>query len=1039
MGNNHLIIGLGGTGGKIIRALRKSIYEEFRTKEPLLRTRNGQGIVEDKPHPVKLGYLYVDSDESLMLRDEMSWRIPGDTLQIGVASQLLIRGANLLNVLEDPSGNPNVAPWIGPRDQWRDILGSIVGETLGGQKRRLGRFLFACKAGGIEGFVEKLDHQVQELRDKTDEKAVTFHICCGLAGGTGSGSFIDVISLIRKKYNEENDRIILYALLPDTHPPAKWDTGNYHANGFAGLIELNALSVGAFEPWDVCDGKDRIRFRDASGTPVSPVNGCYVFTNENERGKILNLDRDEVSQVVASFLFQKIIMVNSTTWAGALRKMENAENGDGSAETAPGTKIPERSKRFLTFGIKRLVIPEEEIREYLTYEFARQAALQLQYNNWSATQRGYLDSSVNEAFAQYVSDARSHERWTMSDSHLCLETGILPMELQDQWKPIEAEWNTVITNSAQVAMKGEPTTWMATLTRLCEEFYNLRWRGKGVVDFYKTKQGDQAAEASAIVRKLERELFDDWINGKRSMFDLGRILTELRRTLKEKRDFAERKVVEFGDMVKETKGANALLADIRKNNQTWADIGVLSGAFGKRERTIQAQAEVFKRFYAARHRIETWAYAGNLVDKVILEADALAATVATNISLLTELVEGESNQVVQNRFVGLKERIEARCKENESVDLNDQVIKFYKASQVKDFTTRLLGNEEIQRGQSSAVRKAMLEKLGETPTLAKFHQRLTRGVLLDLLETICGEEAEKAHNHMIAEDPRAHRILGNNIVDKLNRDFSGNPLELAHYISELVTRAGLYLSFDGEQEGKKDPDLGGSPCTRVTNYTVIIPKGQEHPQFRADIEEAFKHAYGTKVDFVEGTKANEITMVSIANLFPLRYAKHARFLESKYRSRIDSFGRAKLELHSEGEGKGYPPIFLVSGRDVEILPSLLLARAMKLIGELEDPDTGNKGLYLLTKDERGRDNDPVLLGASDEEIVEKRDVALANRLLSSIQQLLNSDYQHRAKRDEIGVALDKGLAGVAERIPNPLDKRRKAYKEAVTKAEEMLK
>jgi hypothetical protein len=82
---------------------------------------------------------------------------------------------------------------------------------------------------------------------------------------------------------------------------------------------------------------------------------------------------------------------------------------------APGTNIAARSKRFLTFGIKRLVIPEEEIREFLTFQFARQAVLQLQYNHWSKTQQGYLDTPVDEAFAGYVADARNHEMWTMTD------------------------------------------------------------------------------------------------------------------------------------------------------------------------------------------------------------------------------------------------------------------------------------------------------------------------------------------------------------------------------------------------------------------------------------------------------------------------------------------------------------------------------------------------------------------------------------------------------------------------------------------------
>jgi hypothetical protein len=1037
MGNSHLIIALGGTGGKVIRALRKSIYEEFRTKEPQLRTRNGQGIVEDKPHPVKIGYLYVDSSETLMRADDPTWRIPGDTLQLGRASQLRISGANLTNVLENLSAYPNISPWIGPRNSWRDILSSSEAEAAGGQKRRLGRFLFACKTQGTDGFVVKLRNQVAELRRQTNETAVAFHVCSGLAGGTGSGSLIDVVAQIRRIYPEDSNRVVVYALLPDADPPADWDRGNYHANGYAALVELNALSVGAYQPWDVADGKERIRFRDSSGAPFSPVNGCYVFTNENERGKILNLDRDEVSQVVASFLFQKIVMVNLTGWSDTLSRIENAENNpEPPLETAPGTSIAERSKRFLTFGIKRLVIPEEEIREFLTFQFARQAVLQLQYNHWSQTQQGYLDAPVDEAFAQYVADGRNHETWTMSDGHLCLEAGILPMELEDHWKPLEAEWNTVVTIYTQLAMKGESRTWMATLRRLCDDFFDAGWRGKGVGDFYKNKQADQAAQASAIVRKIEHELFENWILGKSgfSMFDIGRILGGLRRFLLEKRDMCDRKVSEFRPMASE---GNALFLDIQKNNRTWADIGPLSGAFGKRERTIQAQAEVFKRYYAARHRIEAWAYAGRLVDKILLELEALAGTVATNISRLTELVEGEANQLVKERFVGLKERIEARCKEDEGVDFNDHIVKFYNARQVREFATRTIGNEEIQSSQAAAVRKAMLEKLGEGPTLAKFHQRLNKGVLLDLVETVCGEEAEKAHNRIIAEDPRTNRILGNNIVDKLYRDYNGNSLQLGQYIGELVARAGLYLNFDSMEMQNTNP--GASQFTFVTNFTVIIPKAQEHPQFHTEIEEAFKNAYGKAVDFVSGSKSNEITMISVANLFPLRYAKPVRFLEAKYKSRIAASERAKLELHSEGDGKAYPPLFLVSGGEVNILPLLLLGRAMKIIQESEDPKTGKTDVCLVTKDERGRDNDPEPLGESDEAIVSSRDVALANRLRMSINALLEKEYQHVARREEIRAEFDRILADLAVRIPNARDERRKAYKEAVTTAEEMIK
>ena len=352
---NHFIIGLGGTGGKIIRALRKSLYQEF----------HGSAIPD-----VGIGYLYVDSSSEMMGIDDPSWKTLGTSVQLPKASQLLITDANLTSRLDNLDSYPGLKHWLGSPDAWRDILNSIVGATLGGQKRRLGRFLFACKAGNYR---EQVQTQVKQLQ-QSGETDVTFHIVLGLAGGTGSGSVIDAVAQLRDLYPDSRRfRILVYALLPDAYPHPNWDTGNYHANGFAALTELNAMSVGSYQPYDVTGVKQRLTLSD-------PFNGCFVFSNENENGLTVDVDRD-LPGIVADFLYQKIVAVNNVNWA-SLGRMENAENGDGSPETAPQGRSPERSKRFLTFGIKRLAIPEEEISEYLTYSFARQAALQLRFNHW---------------------------------------------------------------------------------------------------------------------------------------------------------------------------------------------------------------------------------------------------------------------------------------------------------------------------------------------------------------------------------------------------------------------------------------------------------------------------------------------------------------------------------------------------------------------------------------------------------------------------------------------------------------------------------
>ena len=291
------------------------------------------------------------------------------------AANSLFRRQNLRARLDNIDNYPGIKPWIGDPEQWRDVLGSIIGVTLGGQKRRLGRFLFACKADQYKQQVQSLVKDLQES-GTTD---ITFHVVCGLAGGTGSGSVVDAVSILRDAYpDSKRYRIILYTLLPETYPNPNWDTGNYHANGFAALLELNALSVGRFAPTDLLGVKGRLNVGD-------PFNGCYVFTNENENGLTVDVDK-QLPAIMADFLYQKTVGTRDISWP-TLGRWENAENGDGTPERAPGSNHPERSKRFLTFGIKRLTVPEQEIGEYLTYNFARQAALQLRYNTLVGHQR----------------------------------------------------------------------------------------------------------------------------------------------------------------------------------------------------------------------------------------------------------------------------------------------------------------------------------------------------------------------------------------------------------------------------------------------------------------------------------------------------------------------------------------------------------------------------------------------------------------------------------------------------------------------------
>jgi hypothetical protein len=960
MSQNHLIVGLGGTGGKIIRAFKKTILQEFRT---------------DKPDKVNIEYLYVDSSAEMMALDDPTWKILGKSVQLGKNQQLLIQGADLSAQLESINNFPGIKSWIGSKEQWRDILNSIVGEVLGGQKRRLGRFLFACKA---KDYRQQIQNLVRDLQQK-GSTAITFHICCGLAGGTGSGSLIDVLSQIREMYpSSRTHRIIIYALLPETHPKPNWDTGNYHANGYAALMELNSLSVGAWEPHDVTGSKDRLKLQD-------PFNGCYLFCNENDNGLSVDIHKD-IPSIVADFLYQKLVAVDELSWT-TLSRMENAENGDGTPECTPGSRQGERSKRFLAFGIKRLVVPEEEIREYMTYNFAHQATLQMLYNNWSDS-IGYLDEAKNQSFRELVNQKEVQQNWLLTDEHICLSAGILPDEIGNKkWKAINIDWQELIPNLKEVVRQQDSKTWLEDLSSKCGERFDQQFRGLGVRKFYEIKTSTRKDHAREIRNRIESDLFEEWKNGSRSAHEIGQLLDALLTALEGRVKDMDEKAVRAND------NAEAASQKIMANNKEWAKIGILSAAFGKRNNLLDAQASCLEEHYVYRTRFEGWQFAKGLIQELISEMTSLRNEVTRFASLITEAIKE------------CDDRIAERCSDGGQTDLRRPLVQFYNPEGVRDFTKQLTHDKRAQHTQANDVRLTIIEQLGEKPDFTTLNARIPKQRLVDILESRCEEGAVNAHNNLIATDKDKARQLGVSIIEKLYKEYGGNVEGLRKYINELVRHAGDYLIFDSIETNKVGPGIPPSP-SKVSQFTVILPKAPEWAAFMTTLKDILRGSLTTHMEIIESdAKPNEIAFVSITNLFPLRFAKQLGFLRERYEARIigsDSM-RTKLELHCEGEGLQHPKLYVASGEELrrEGLPYLLLAKALGILQQHESPTTGKSELLFLTKNAEGYDSTPVRLGQNLAESLERIDAENLEIIRLTVRNIMDRDYIHVDRQAEL--------------------------------------
>jgi hypothetical protein len=981
--NNHLIIGLGGTGGKIIRSLRKTIFQDFRS---------------NKPDDINIGYLYLDTSDEMMSIDDPSWRVLGESVQLDEGSKVFIKPGGLMEVIKNIKQYPGIKDWIGNETDWIEYLNSTSGLiTAGGQRRRLGRFILACNASLFE---RSLKTQINQLQNVSGTADVTFHVCCGLAGGTGSGTIIDVLSQIRKNFRPSgitSFRIILYLFLPEEHPKDNRDSGFYHANGYAALLELNAFNVGSFIPIDISttitNGKTRFTNID------DPFNGAYLFSNINENGNKVDVD-NELPNIISDFLYQKLISIKDVEWKrDRLGKQENHENLDTAPERSSTSSTPERSIRFLGFGVKRIAIPEEEIREYITYTYASQALLQLRYNNW-ADETGFRNEAVNQNFGELINNKDTQNRWLITDEHFKLSSPIINDQITKRWKSIGDTWRMVIPEFKSQAKDKKDSNWLDELKKLCQKYFSENYRNLGVLKFYEAKVNDKKDLAREIVSRIEKELFDEWKNAVKSLFDIKRLLDTLIENLSER----FQKIDE--DIVRKQQLEDTVLATILENEKTWAKVGMLSAMVGKKDRLLDAQGVAFEELNIYKTQISGLQFSKVLLSEVIEQLNGVKSEI------------DKSNQTLDAALKEFEKNVNERCNDNEG-RMNEeeyykqQVIRFYNPEKVKNITKRFIRDKKEQGTQTSNVRKSIVTRLGDQPNFSVFNERISKGTLINTLESVCSQNTKNAEASLEVKD----RLFDVGIVGKLKERYDGNYEELRRYIKRLVDYSGCFITFD-QNEINKSGDGTKNPPTKIKTFTVVIPKASEHQDFLNNLERAFRETApaGITPDFVYTTvKKNEIVLLSLINGFPLRYLSLVNVLQNKYKERVnkEDGAKAKMFLHLEGNGEDLPRLFIPTQKEMDFelnnvrnksIKYILLADAMGYIKEKQD-DNGYTKLAFVKPDQFG---DLVPIFFMEQKLsdcylnIDRRKFEI---LENFILPLFESDYKHKQQKENLQTSI----------------------------------
>lgn len=1003
---NHLFIGLGGTGGKVLRELRKRVYEEFRSNEP------GNGIFLD--------YVYVDSSPA-DLEDRTGWKVLGKSVHLGTAQKVNINGISA-SVLGNINMYPGLKGFLNPNDLqlMQQEMGALISAGIGGQRRRLGRTLMAnniCDSNNSNNFEAIVRGAVGRLQHDSNNQDVTFHICAGLAGGTGSGSIIDAVSLIRTwfPYQEETHafKIRLFIYTPErTLVSVRHDAGFYQANGYAALSELNALSISKYQPTDVRGEKDIFtgevqRLLDNQ----EPFEAAYVYTNVNEHGKVLDLS-EGLPAAVADFIFQTTVACSIGGSAGQLSRLVNCENDGAEPEKNMAGKNA-HSRKFLSFGISKIEFPETEIREFMSYTYALQAARQLTFNLWQDG-IGYGERTIDEVgmgFADEIKDKKNREGLMLSNNYLTLAKPIVEGPSTKRWRLFEETWEKRTQADADdVQTTIEKKSWLGEFGKRCDEFFTSQFRQHGVVEFFKIQRQGLRGYARTIRRHIEKKLFDEWASGASDTKSILEIEKYTRLLIADCNDRIGAFEQQRARMEEELTNISEQIQAI---NVEWNEIGWL------RDAITNASSKVFSKYKTAKSdycstatRAEAYAYAKELLQNIIIELNKMLEGILA--------FKDEMNAINEE----VMRQADSKCQTNE--EQSDVDIKKYDAELVRKISRQFVSDREKMSQNAATIRTRLVQNLGEDGehTFANLYDKTDYETAVSMILDVCQENAIRAMQDAADADP-LNKMVGVNIMDKLKQELNTDE-KLEKFVKLVTSTSKSYVQFAPKETAMVIPGNTGAMMSMVQ---LCLPQTDEKSNdFKEKLIKAFEQnvpGFDRKEDVSINYKNNQIVVISANSGFPLRFLANVKVCKEKYDALVTpQNGKCALNrmvLHTESFKDELPELFEEESgtREPKMRKPLMLAYTLSIIKEQQDPATGARFDAIRIPDETFGDQwKPLGKGFADSLKVLAQDFVLSELLKDQIKK----ELAVQARSNDQKAELRKTLGQVVQEkiLPSPL-------------------
>ncbi len=894
---NHILVGLGGTGGKILRAFKMRMFEEFPTSE------------ERKKQPVSI--LYVDSTDEMMPKDgraRADFRVMGQDASFSNNEFLNIKAVDVEHILDHISNYPAVKGIVDNVGAVKSAIGSL-GQAAG-QKRRAGRLLFAANAVGYVNSLKDAYYRAQEVSGTSDK--TTIYLFAGLSGGTGSGSIIDAVVQTRKTFPEA--KILVFAMIPEMHlPKSDMDQGRYYQNGYAAMVELNALQTGRWSPQDVT-GSGKINLYNDRVKGVA--NGLTVYSNVNENGLTIN-SLSELPKIVSDYVFARVFYINDEDQINEdLIKAYNFENMDDfalefdeAANAGADGRIPvARTKKINSFGIKRVIYPELRVLKHITYTLGEFVLYQFKFNNWRENQ-GFVNEERNKDYRRDYLSKENQQAWMLDLEHLTLEKKIL--EPDTDYPVFNDYWHDKAIGYAEEAKKDSNP--LNELDNILADFYSTHFREDGVEGFYAAKDRAIPEMAKEVRRRIEHGLFDKWKLGDISIVELQRVSKLLIERIGEIRTEIETAIKD------ETDNFKAIDEDRLGNVEEWSRLGILQRMVGAGARRYAEHQGILTDYYSSKTRLVALEFAKKLAAKISVEIGKLDADISAFGQKIADAIEETEKLVAAQR------------KTNKGLeDMRGAIIEVSEEEAMGEFESDVRTDKIDMPNIARQLREAILPQ-GEFVNFGFLANDINVDDIKDAFDIKLSEIVRTKHNEKADADKK---VLGLNILTQLQQQLKTDD-DIKAFANKIVQQSGVYLKLNNDQirlhlrnnEGHLSPTNPASINKKAILVSIPSPDENEGLKRFADkLEDAFKNSFNqstARTSIIVNRKSprkDELSIITVGYCYPMRAIDWMQPYRQRYHNFLNTgnpntdAGNAIL-LHGEGDGSQYPLLFAVENAE----------------------------------------------------------------------------------------------------------------------------